>query len=614
MMKDKKTSVFKCMRYTFKMLYAGDRKIAFFSFYKQITELIVDSLLSVYLLRKLFEYIENGIDYIELVKMVGIICGLHVIVHINSAFHAYYVRLKKPVIYQSMYRKIIDKASEIELVRYEQPDFYDRFSKSLDECLDKAVDSLIYLTWAVGAFTAVITSSIIIAQVDPVILLFILPPVAVSLMFGVLQNRTELELRKSVTKDKRVTEYVKRVFFEKKYASEIRLYNIKNLLYSKQDEGFKNRTDLNIKYRKRMALYNILSFAVSFVVSSLGCYIYVAYKVKLSQVPSMGAYVAVVSTIGFVTGEAIWGIRCFVNSGNSCIYMQNMKDFLEYESENRHNGFMKIDGHVGDIVFDDVCFTYEGAAEPVINHLNLHVKKGEKIALVGENGAGKTTLIKLLMGLYPVTEGSVKVDGNDVENLERQDYHNHIGTVFQDFQIFSLSLAENVLMREPQTDEERELIKESLIKAQFGDVLDTLESGIDTMITKEFDENGFVCSGGQAQKIAIARVFAKNPDLVILDEPSSALDPIAEYNMYNNMMQLTQGKTVFFISHRLSSARLADKIYFLEKGHIVEAGTHDELMKLKGKYAQMFVFQAKNYREDQLFGMNIGSDNMEVGL
>lgn len=245
---------------------------------------------------------------------------------------------------------------------------------------------------------------------------------------------------------------------------------------------------------------------------------------------------------------------------------------------------------------DHVSFQYTGSETPVIRDLSLYIRKGERIALVGENGAGKTTLVKLLMGLYPIQDGTISVGGVDIREYDKRDYQSHFGTVFQDLQIFSLPLSHNVLMKEPETEEERELVTESLRKAQFGDVLDQLPDGIDSMVTKEFDDSGFICSGGQAQKIAIARVFAKKPDIVILDEPSSALDPIAEFNMYNNMLEASEGRTVFFISHRLSSARIADRIYFLEHGRIVESGTHDELMEQNGRYARMFRLQAKNYK------------------
>jgi ATP-binding cassette subfamily B protein len=153
-------------------------------------------------------------------------------------------------------------------------------------------------------------------------------------------------------------------------------------------------------------------------------------------------------------------------------------------------------------------------------------------------------------------------------------------------------------MKSPKTEEERAEVISALEKAQFSDRLSELKNGIDTMATREFDDSGTVMSGGQAQKVAIARVFAKNPDIVILDEPSSALDPISEYNMYNNMLSLPRDKTLIFISHRLSSARVADRIYMIEQGEIIETGSHDELMEKDGKYAEMFLMQAKNYRDN----------------
>lgn len=167
--------------------------------------------------------------------------------------------------------------------------------------------------------------------------------------------------------------------------------------------------------------------------------------------------------------------------------------------------------------------------------------------------------------------------------------------MFQDLQVFALPLSHNVLMHKPGNEDERRLVEEALRKAQFGDKLDTLPNGIDTMVTKEFDENGMGLSGGEAQKIAIARVFARRPDIVILDEPSSALDPIAEYKMYQNMLTATDGETVIFISHRLSATRDADRIYLFENGTIIEQGSHAELMQAGGSYANMWKVQAQNY-------------------
>jgi ATP-binding cassette subfamily B protein len=201
------------------------------------------------------------------------------------------------------------------------------------------------------------------------------------------------------------------------------------------------------------------------------------------------------------------------------------------------------------------------------------------------------------MGLYPVTVGEILINGININDINHEAYRERFGTVFQDLQIFALPLIENILMRKANGEDDYELARKALTDAQFDVNSRGLINGLDTVISREFDEKGFVPSGGQAQKIAIARVFAQNPDMVILDEPSSALDPLSEYNMYNNMMKLSQGKGVVFISHRLSSARMADKIYMMKEGSVVESGSHEELMEHKQDYYDMFMLQAENYQD-----------------
>ena len=265
-------------------------------------------------------------------------------------------------------------------------------------------------------------------------------------------------------------------------------------------------------------------------------------------------------------------------------------------------------GDIDTVELQNVSFTYPGADRPTINNVSFKWHKGDKLAIVGYNGAGKTTLIKLIMGLYPVTEGIILVNGIDINDIDKDAYRRRFGTVFQDLQVFAMPLSENVLMRRPQNEEDYEIVRKALADAQFDVNVRGLENGLDTIISREFDEKGFIPSGGQAQKIAIARVFAQSPDMVILDEPSSALDPLAEYNMYNNMMRLSEGRGVIFISHRLSSARMADEIYMMKDGTVSEQGTHEQLMDLKGHYYEMFMLQAENYQESLPEEMLKGAD------
>lgn len=215
----------------------------------------------------------------------------------------------------------------------------------------------------------------------------------------------------------------------------------------------------------------------------------------------------------------------------------------------------------------------------------------------------KSTLVKLLMRLYDVQDGSILYEGKDIKQYDLNTYRRMFATVFQDCRLFSISVAENVLLGRSIDNkmESQELVHKALEKSKMHETIMSYPKGIDTILTKEFDEDGVVLSGGQAQKIALTRVYANhNRRIVILDEPSSALDPIAEAEMYQMMLEICKNNSVIFISHRMSSATLADIIYYMEDGNILESGSHEELMHLNGKYCKMFEIQSKNYQEQLL--------------
>ena len=215
----------------------------------------------------------------------------------------------------------------------------------------------------------------------------------------------------------------------------------------------------------------------------------------------------------------------------------------------------------------------------------------------GYNGAGKSTLIKLIMRLYDPCEGEIRWNGNDIRDLKIREYRDHIGTVFQDFKIFAVSIAENV-KADIVTGADRESIQQALVQSGLNNKMMNVQKGIDAEVTKEFDKQGVNFSGGETQKLAIARAIMKDSDLIILDEPSSALDLVSEYELNHTMMNAAREKTVIFISHRLSTTIMADRIYMFEKGQVIEEGSHTELMDKNGRYAEMFRVQAEKYQEE----------------
>ena len=275
------------------------------------------------------------------------------------------------------------------------------------------------------------------------------------------------------------------------------------------------------------------------------------------------------------------------------IFINNLRGFLEYEEEIPQDQDGELpDGEFESLEFRNVSFSYK--EEQTILNLSFVIRKGQKIALLGHNGAGKTTIIKLLLRLYDPTSGVILYNGKDIREYNLKAYRELFATTFQDFQMFGMTIKENVLMGRHYDNEEEQVIS-ALKKAGVYEKVMTLKDGIHTMMTKEFDADGAVLSGGETQKIAVARTFVKEAVMKIFDEPSSALDPIAEFELFQNIMKEGEDHTMLFISHRLSSVKNCDKVFMLEKGHLIEEGTHQELLTANGSYAQMYKKQAMNY-------------------
>lgn len=583
------------LKYVISIVSAADKGLVWFSLIKNSFEQIFYVFFFVYLTKYIFDCIENNISYSNLFWFLVVACSLHIVIHFMCGWYECYRQINTPKIYRYIFHQVMDISDQITIAEYESPEFYDSYTKALDQCVDQAMQLLITFGKFIGNIVATVITLIIVVSVDPVLMIMVLAPIGASFYFGKKASDYEYTMQQETTRARREADYVKRVFYEKKYAGELRLYNIQSLLLERQEAAIEDAYKTTLFYRMKVAFHSFWAFGSYSIIATVGAYVYVAFMVKLGYKDNVASYVAMINALAFSSGQFKEAMVNGIFVRKQVALFQNLRDFLEMPRQHEEKKKPCLD--INEIVFEHVTFTYPGAEKPTIKDMNLTWKKGERIAIVGYNGAGKTTLVKLLMGLYPVTEGKIFVDGENLEEFDKEQYRAHFGTVFQDLQIFSMSLAENVLLYTPSNQEDYEKASLALTKAQFDLSHKGLTRGLDTMISREFDEEGFVCSGGQAQKIAIARVFMKNPDMVILDEPSSALDPLAEYNMYNNMMHASEGKGVIFISHRLSSARMAQHIFMMKDGLIIEEGSHDELMQKKGEYYNMFNLQAKNYQD-----------------
>ena len=376
------------------------------------------------------------------------------------------------------------------------------------------------------------------------------------------------------------------------YGKEERIYGLKDFLISRvakhlgeSDAFYKRQTRELNKSQYFTAVTSFFRDAIS--------YIYLISKVIAGsiQIGSFTMYVGAVSQFSTAMNDMMSSI---VNIRRFGLYYDELNKYINMPQTMRE-GEKTVDNETGEytIKFENVSFRYPGSEIYALKNVNITITPSEKLSIVGENGAGKTTFVKLLLRLYDPTEGRILLNGIDIREFDYDEYQNLMAAVFQDFRLFSFTLKENVCFDKECSDE---VVIDCLRRSGFGNKLDQLPKGIYTNVYKNFEEDGFEPSGGEGQKIALARALFKDTPVVILDEPTAALDPRAEYEMYQNFNKMSEGKTTIFISHRLSSSRFCDKIAVFAGGEIKEYGSHDELYSKDGMYHELFDMQAKFYQ------------------
>lgn len=562
---------------------------------KQIISYLLWVFYSAYFVRFVIETIQNERPLKEIVTNIAIIGGISILLQAyqylcnNVIFPLQDIR-----IYQRMYKKLYQKSENVELECFENTEYYNKFSIALDGIGNKLGENVDNISEIIGGLVGGILACWAMIEIDPWTILFLIAPLIGNFFFAPKMNTIYYNRYKEGVPYDREIGYVNRVMYLSKYAKELRLYNIFNVIRKMFDDATEKKSMLWKKYFNKAFGYGVLQYVFSYVIIFEGILLYGAYRAIVATNHVITFSQMAVLTSVMVTASWVWVrvIRAYNRSTEIGLVISDLKNFLEYKEKipEDSDGLIPQDT-VNSIEFRKISFSYDGEKK-VIDNMSFVLHKGDKVALVGHNGAGKTTIIKLLLRLYDPTEGVILVNDIDIRKYNLKEYRKLFLCAFQDYEIFAGTIKENVLMGRSGTDEE---VREALKRAGIYEKVRKLPNDIYTMLTKEFDEKGVILSGGEFQKIVCSRVFVDDTKVSLFDEPSSALDPISENELFNSIISSVKERTGIFISHRLSSVKDADYVFMLEQGKVIEQGSHSELMALNGAYYEMYRIQERNY-------------------
>ena len=600
------------------------RKIAKYApdyFIGMIAEGIIWGLINssmAYFSYNLLNTVSVGKDFPYAAKLIGIMAVFYLIVY---AFDRWYWAIHNPIMQQKlhfkMHEELFVKSHSLDLACFDDPEFYNDFVWAMKESDSRAIQVIEDTGKLINRIVSSFSLFGLILTVNPIIALILLMSSCIQIICNSVGNKVNFRHSKEENPIWRKKNYINRVYHLADYAKELRISSADDLLMADYDDNTNKQKDISVKYGKKyFLLYGIgcnLAGELTFFVTLL--YMIFLLKDGSLEVGGFAAAIGVVWRIRWLLTDLIERLTKYPQHS---LYIEKYLEFLRFTPQIK-DGSIDIPPFES-LEFKNVSFSYDFASHPkyqfheedhevnqngnqkthALKNVNFKISAGDKIAVVGYNGAGKTTLIKLIMRLYDPTEGEILYNGVNIKKYDPQVYRKHIGTVFQDYKIFATSIAQNVMSGSYSEDYDRQNVIDALNVSDFTQKLSTLEKGIDTQLTREFDDEGTNLSGGESQKIAIARVFANEYTIIIMDEPSSALDPMAEYNLNKSILRHTNDKTVVFISHRLSTTRIADKIYMFSDGRLLEEGSHAELLEADGKYAEMFRLQSEKYEDGRV--------------
>ncbi|MCL1794599.1 MAG: ABC transporter ATP-binding protein/permease [Oscillospiraceae bacterium] len=545
---------------------------------------------------------QGGNDFFVIFKYVSLALLAFFALKLYSRWHGHYYTPASDIkIMESVNKEIFVKSAQMDIANYENPEFYEKFNRTINNVNEKFLSFKDNLLDCVFSLIYVLLTAAIMTAIDAFVAIFVFAPIILYIIVGAKINNIRYEYNMLQMNENRRKSYVNNAFCSKEFSKEIRLTRISKVLLGYFEKAFGNSIANVKKFGYKTGRNKALFALLGRYLIHISALVYITYKAVVAKTINVGEFYFLLFSIVTLSWSFTGTIQNILKINDDSLYINDYIDFLTQKPSIVSLGNIKeVDLKNMSIEFKDVSFKYPGSDVYVLKHISLSINMREKTAFVGYNGAGKTTIVKLMLRLYDATEGEILLNGIDIKNFELDFYRQLFGVVFQDFQIYALSVADNIALgSEYALDEIAEAAKKAGILAK----IETYPNGLQSLMTKEFDNGGIVPSGGEEQKLAIARNFCHDRKVAIFDEPSSFLDPYAEKMLLEQMIAGSEDKITIFISHRLSSATLADRIFLIADGCLVEQGSHGQLMGMGGKYKEIFSVQAKNYIEAEEAGI-----------
>lgn len=525
---------------------------------------------------------------------------------------------------QNLCTRIQEKCMKMDFKHTEDRDVLNAYSKA-----DYAVGStgrgiiaiyikvfdLVGRIFAFGGYIAIVLT------LNPFVLLYLIANVIIIYLITLKVKKYQFSKLSEITDVNRKKEYIYQTMSDFAYGKDIRIYKVKNWLIEKYHNMLNKSISINKSIENKKFCLSLIDIILILFREGI-VYVYLIYRVVYIKDMPIDNFIMYFTTI---SGFALWMQKimddiAYIKEQN--MYVSNYINFMNIDKDDEKVTYQPVPTQEPyNIEFKNVSFKYPNSDRYIYKDLSLKINSGQRLAIVGVNGAGKTTFVKLLCRLYEPNEGEILLNGINIKKFNKEEYYKLFSPVFQEIKMFAFSVADNVAL-ETGDRVDREKVVESIDRADMKEKIDTLKYGIDTKLYKIFDKDGVELSGGENQKLALARALYKDGKIIILDEPTAALDAISEYKTYLRFNDFVGNKTAIYVSHRLASTRFCDVIAFFENGKIAEYGTHDELLKKDGRYKNMFDVQACYYRENtneneeneesEKNNKNRQKDNMEV--